>query len=95
MPRGGIFTDQARAGLAEYHDFRRRHPGMRRADLSALWQVEKARLQQQKNDPRYLNSRLLTLSQSRPYCYPYGLAPQDLRDAPKLRAALVRALLSE
>lgn len=39
---GGAFTDKSRAGLSMYQAFRKQNPGLRREELSALWQMHKA-----------------------------------------------------
>jgi len=38
---GGLFTPAAQIGLSEYQRFRAAHPGLSRADLSAMWAAYK------------------------------------------------------
>lgn len=45
----------------------------------------------QEQDPKYLLSELLRVSQSNPSCFPFGLSPEQLRDPNLLRQALYRA----
>ena len=40
-PAGGLFTPQSRAALSAYQQFRAMHPGMPRAQLSAMWHAHK------------------------------------------------------
>lgn len=39
---GGMFTPASRAGLSAYQSFRAEHPGLSRAELSAMWAAHKS-----------------------------------------------------
>lgn len=41
MEGSGLFTQASRIGLSEYQNFRAQHPGLPRAQLSALWHMHK------------------------------------------------------